>query len=426
MKRILAFILAVILIVPVFVACDNMLETEPGETPSETTADGGELLAGKNPKELYDDTKTKLKDATDYQIKVTMTESVDFAGELLSESMYYEYCVKGEAAYTKYVGYSENEEERWNVDGVSYFSVDGEKSIGAMDKASFRNAYILRPDGMILTFKDEAFEDVLFEKAEDNYTLTLTMTAEEYGDLTGDEIANDAIYTMIFDGEGALLSVKLSVDYAASNGVYIDFDRVYEYETKNVPDIQLPEDLSAYRKAPALSEIDMTTVSSLDGVTESETATDYVLIDVADYGKILIRLFPNVAPATVANFKKLVSEKHYDGTIFHRVIKDFMIQGGDGEETDSIKGEFTANGFINNLSHLRGVVSMARAQSYNSASDQFFIMHKTTNIDGQYAAFGFTVYGQDVVDAIAAVETDTSDKPQKDIVINTIRFVNVK
>ena len=102
-----------------------------------------------------------------------------------------------------------------------------------------------------------------------------------------------------------------------------------------------------------------------------------------------------------------------------------MIQGGDGADAESIKGEFTANGYINNLSHLRGVVSMARASSYNSASDQFFIMHKDTNIDGLYASFGFVVYGQDVVDAIAAVATE-SDKPTTDVVITSARFVTVK
>ena len=185
--------------------------------------------------------------------------------------------------------------------------------------------------------------------------------------------------------------------------------------------------------APALSDIDFSATSSIENVTVSDKATDYVLIDVADKGKILIRLYPDVAPKSVENFKDLVSDKFYDGTIFHRVIEDFMIQGGDsdgdgisdGKET-TIKGEFTTNGFTNNLLHLRGVVSMARTSIPDSASTQFFIMHKTTSsLDGKYAAFGYVVYGMDVVDAIAKTTTDSSDRPMTDIVMTSVRFADV-
>ena len=185
--------------------------------------------------------------------------------------------------------------------------------------------------------------------------------------------------------------------------------------------------------APALSNIDFSATSSIENVTISDKATDYVLIDVADRGQILIRLYPDVAPKSVENFKNLVSDKFYDGTIFHRVIEDFMIQGGDadgdgissGNET-TIKGEFTTNGFTNNLLHLRGVVSMARTSDPDSASTQFFIMHKTTSsLDGKYAAFGYVVYGMDVVDAIAKTATDSSDKPKTDVVMTSVRFADV-
>jgi peptidyl-prolyl cis-trans isomerase B (cyclophilin B) len=191
-------------------------------------------------------------------------------------------------------------------------------------------------------------------------------------------------------------------------------------------DSSVESETHAPHDAPAYADMDFSQLSSLDGVTESETPTDYVLIDVADHGKMLVRLYPDVAPATVENFKTLVSEKYYDGLIFHRVIKDFMIQGGNGESVKNISGEFAANDFINSLKHLRGVVSMARAQSANSASSQFFICHKTSpHLDGQYAAFGFVVYGLDVIDSVAAVSTDSNDKPVTDVVINSIRFVNV-
>lgn len=161
-----------------------------------------------------------------------------------------------------------------------------------------------------------------------------------------------------------------------------------------------------------------------------------VEIDVQDYGKIVIELYPNIAPRTVKNFKNLVEEKFYDGVIFHRVIYDFMIQTGDptgtgfGGSEKKIKGEFDINGIKNNLSHTRGVVSMARAganpeteQTMNSASSQFFIVQAdSTHLDGKYAAFGKVISGMDVVDKIAVVETDENDKPLEDIVINTIRF----
>lgn len=187
------------------------------------------------------------------------------------------------------------------------------------------------------------------------------------------------------------------------------------------------------KKEILFEDIDFSLVSDIEKVTVTEEKTDYVMIDVENYGKIVIRLFPDVAPETVENFKKLVSEKFYDGLIFHRVIKNFMIQTGDplgngtGGSSENIKGEFSANGFTNNLKHVRGVVSMARrSDSMDSASSQFFICQVDyPSLNGQYASFGFVVYGMDVVDAIAEVRTNSSDKPRTDIVMNSIRFVNV-
>ncbi len=184
--------------------------------------------------------------------------------------------------------------------------------------------------------------------------------------------------------------------------------------------------------APKLEEIDFSTIETLDGVNESASETDYVMIKIRDYGDIVVRLYPDVAPATVANFKKLVGEKFYDGLIFHRVIKNFMIQGGDplgtgmGGSNVNIKGEFSSNGFENNLIHKKGVISMARSSAPNSASSQFFICHKTkSHLDGEYASFGYVIYGLDVVDAVASVATDNNDKPREDVVIESIRFVTL-
>lgn len=184
--------------------------------------------------------------------------------------------------------------------------------------------------------------------------------------------------------------------------------------------------------APTMDQIDFSTISDLSGVAESETPTDYVKIEVKDYGTIVVRLFPDVAPKTVENFKKLVSQKFYDGIIFHRVIENFMIQGGDpdgdgmGGSPDTIKGEFNSNGFTNNLLHKRGVISMARTSDKNSASSQFFIMHKDyPSLNGQYASFGYVVYGMETVDKIAEVLTDSNDKPVFTVKMTSVRFVTV-
>lgn len=162
----------------------------------------------------------------------------------------------------------------------------------------------------------------------------------------------------------------------------------------------------------------------------TDDATNVVEIAMENGGFIKIELYPDVAPITVENFKKLVSEKFYDGLIFHRVIANFMIQGGDptgtgmGGSEENIKGEFLNNGVNNTLSHQRGVISMARSNNPDSASSQFFICHAdSTYLDGSYAAFGKVIEGMDVVDKIAVVETDANDKPLVEQKIKTIRFV---
>lgn len=152
-----------------------------------------------------------------------------------------------------------------------------------------------------------------------------------------------------------------------------------------------------------------------------------VVIEMNNGKKIKLELYPEQAPITVANFERLVKNGFYDGLIFHRVISGFMIQGGDPEGTgmggsdEKIKGEFSSNGVENNIKHERGVISMARSQNRNSASSQFFIMHKDASyLDGQYAAFGKVIEGIEIVDEIASVETDFADKPITPQVIKTI------
>lgn len=161
-----------------------------------------------------------------------------------------------------------------------------------------------------------------------------------------------------------------------------------------------------------------------------EGATNYVTIEMTDGKTIVIELYPDIAPVTVANFQKLAASGFYDGLIFHRVIKDFMIQCGDptgtgtGGSEETITGEFAANGIENNLSHTRGTVSMGRKSSgYDTASSHFFICHgDASKLDGSYAAFGKVIEGIDTVDAIATTPTDDNDKPLNDQTIKKITF----
>ena len=157
-------------------------------------------------------------------------------------------------------------------------------------------------------------------------------------------------------------------------------------------------------------------------------------IDVKNYGTITVALYPHLAPITVENFLNLVDESFYDGLTFHRIMDGFMIQGGDpkgngsgGSEKD-IKGEFSANGVENNLSHKRGVISMARSNNPDSASSQFFIVQKdSTFLDGNYAGFGEVTSGMEVVDAIVKDAKPTDDngtiKKSEQPVINSIKIV---
>lgn len=175
-------------------------------------------------------------------------------------------------------------------------------------------------------------------------------------------------------------------------------------------------------------ESETTQIKNDELATTQLTSEITATIKVKGYGDIVLELYPNDAPNTVANFVSLAREGFYDGRIFHRVIKNFMIQGGSSDglgfegSGKEIKGEFSANGFENNIKHKRGVISMARTMmSYDSASSQFFIMHETnSDLDGDYAAFGKVISGMEIVDKIAEVATNSDDKPLEDVVIETI------
>lgn len=157
------------------------------------------------------------------------------------------------------------------------------------------------------------------------------------------------------------------------------------------------------------------------------TKNPVVTITMMNGDKMVAELYPEIAPVSVNNFISLINKGYYDGLIFHRVIKGFMIQGGCPDGTGmggpgyTIKGEFAQNGFENNLKHTEGVLSMARAMHPDSAGSQFFIMHKTSpHLDGAYAAFGKVIEGMDVVNAIAETATDWNDRPLEEQKIKSI------
>ena len=163
---------------------------------------------------------------------------------------------------------------------------------------------------------------------------------------------------------------------------------------------------------------------------EPDNAKDNPMIEITmeSGGKIVVELDPEAAPISTANYLKLVEKSFYDGLTFHRIIPGFMIQGGDplgtgtGGSDETIKGEFSANGWDNPISHKRGVISMARSQNPDSASCQFFITNAdSVFLDGDYAAFGRVISGMEVVDEISAVPTGANDAPDSPVVIDTIR-----
>lgn len=164
---------------------------------------------------------------------------------------------------------------------------------------------------------------------------------------------------------------------------------------------------------------DETTTSSAQS---SESAHSQVKFTMENGGSFVIELYPEYAPKTVENFIELVESGFYDGLTFHRVVEDFMAQGGEGDNADRIIGEFSINGFEQNtLSHTRGVVSMARAKDYNSASSQFFICYSdATFLDGQYAAFGKVIEGMEVVDAFLEVERTYNSSGEKAVPVDPI------
>ena len=222
-------------------------------------------------------------------------------------------------------------------------------------------------------------------------------------------------------------------DYPSLNGDYAAFGRVTS--GIEVVDAICTGVTQGYNGAVSKTNQPVIKRITIDGVGEKpyeEIATHKATIVIKDYGTIELELYGSVAPITVNNFVKLAGEGFYDGLTFHRIIENFMMQGGDpkgdgtGDSDTEITGEFSANGIKNNILHKRGVISMARSNPYNSGSCQFFIMHKDyPSLDGQYAAFGRVTSGIEVVDAICVGRNGVLEK-DKQPVITSITVEEIK
>ena len=447
MKKILAIFMALILLF-VAVGCNKA----DGEGEESETLKGEELLAGKSAKDVYNAAIEYIKALENYEIDIESNYKTTYEGEVSEENAFTTHKCSGDTFEYKYT--AENYDEFFLHDGTAlYKKVNSIAEKIEVSYSEFMEEWgSITADGMLMVLEDAKLEKKLFIPDGDNYYLSFLITSDEYTELTGGSVEGPVAYKVYFDKEGNVVSFERSMTYYYYDVVLVE-DHI-KVSIKNVGKIEkfsAPEYADLYVVRPSADKIDTSSIESLD-IFEAEPAseeTDYVLLNmkvegsvkisetetVENYeGKIVIRLFPDVAPGTVTNFKKLVGTSFYKGLTIHRVIKDFVIQGGDpngdgtGGSDEDIFGEFSSNGFTNNLSHKRGVVSMARSDDPDSASSQFFICHgdASESLDDKYAGFGYVVYGMDTVDVIAGLETDDSDKPTVKVTIESATFLKKK
>lgn len=438
MKKLLAIILSLLLAFSL--ASCTVEETESGsESVSESETEGAtdvptfETLAGKTPKELYALVYSQFTEATSLEVNVVedLVTAYNFGGtnESYTDTYNTVYKTDGTSVY-----YSINENQMTYVGGAIYDNSNGSNEKYNMSPEEFAQHFTLNRLSLLLPLADSYFEGEKFELRDGAYCVTLSISAEDFERYVGFSASREVDYRLEFNEDGSFKALKTSACYVSQNSATVTMNRTITTVVGTEQAVSAPSNASEYRHVPLMSELDMSKLESLDGVAHSDAKTDYVRLNIEGYDSpVIIRLYSTVAPKTVENFKTLVGEGFYDGLTFHRVKNDFMIQGGDpkgdgtGGSENAIHGEFTNNQFTNNLSHVRGVVSMARTTDPNSASSQFFIVQgdNQTHLDGGYASFGFVVWGMDVVDAIAAVETDENDKPITNVVISSAEFVTV-
>lgn len=446
MKKILAIIMAMFLLVAT-VGCSNGSGDDTDYF--ESGKKGVEKLAGKTPKEIYDASIEYIKKLENYEILIESDYKTSYEDEINEESSTTLHKCSGDTFY--YLYKADHYEEFFIHDGnVLYKKINNISEKEEISYSDFmKNWGSITESGMLIELGESNFKKKLFVSEGDEYYLDFLISEEEYAEIADGSVEAPVTYRVYFDKDGNITKFSRSMIYYYYDVVLVEDNMTVTVKNVgNVSKIEAPSNPESFSVRVKAEDIDLSTVTGLDLFEASSEVTDYVLLDmkiegsvkisdtetVDNYtGKILIRLFPDVAPLSVSNFKSLVGHSFYNGLSIHRIVPDFVIQGGDpkgdgtgGSETE-IFGEFTSNGFTNNLSHKRGVVSMARADDPDSASSQFFICHKDAfSLDGKYAAFGYVVYGMDTVDIIAGVETDESDKPKTKVIIEKASFVNKK
>ena len=440
MKKIIAIILAALMLFT-FVACSG-----GGANGSKK---GRKTLADKTPKELYDAAITYIKGLTNYEILVDSVYNTTYEGQSTTESSTTLHRCSGDTFY--YLYKTGNYEEFFIHDGTTlYQNVNNVYEREDISYTQFMNDWGgVNEEGMLITLPAADFDNKLFIPEGDEFYLDFLISVEEYYQIAGGTVTEPVTYRVYFDKNGTFTRFERSMTYYYYDVVLVkDSMKVILQNAGSAPKTSAPQNADLYVTRVKAEDIDLSEVESLDAFEISDKITNYVVLDmkidgsvkvgaetVEGYqGKILLRLFPEVAPGTVANFQNLVAGAFYNGLTIHRVVPDHVIQGGDpngdgtGGSEDEIFGEFSGNGFTNNLSHKRGVVSMARAgNDPDSASSQFFICHKDLlDLDGSYASFGYTAYGFDVVDLIARLEADENDKPKQTVTIEKAYFVELK
>lgn len=442
MKKTVALIMVLILLLTAISGCaskDEPPQTKKGET----------TLAGKTPKEIYDEAISYIKSLENYEILIDSKYKTSYEDEINEETSTTLHRCSGDSFY--YLYKAEHYEEFFLHDGTNlYKSLNNVNEKTDISYAEFKKGWgSITAEGMLIALKEKSFEGKLFIPEGDKYYLDFIITAEEYAELAGGTVEAPVTYRVFFDKEGKITSFERTMIYYYYDVILVEDNmKVHIQNVGNVTKVESPQNPEAFSVRVKAEDIDLSSVESIDLFEPSSEVTDYVLLDmkiegkvnisetetVENYeGKIVIRLFPDVAPLTVSNFKSLVGGSFYNGLTMHRVIPNFVIQGGDpdgdgtGGSDEEIFGEFTENGFTNNLSHKRGVVSMARSSENDSASSQFFICNAdATSLDEKYAAFGYVVYGMDTVDIISALATDDSDKPIQKVTIEKVSFVSKK
>ena len=417
-KRFLAFGLIALMLLPTFVSCNK----------------GDEIP--KTPLDAYKQALEKVNSMTSYEFEIVSEHLYIYQGTTEDTTDITEtYRTDGNTAYYNMNYNGATRSEYYYVGETLYSTMEGTKEKLSVNKEYYAESYAFGAADAIFTIADSAFDGKEFVEEDGVYYVSVEATPEECAQFLGLTLDSNATCKIGFDDSRNIVSFGLHAVYDFEGGISVDINKTVNFKKfGGVAATAAPADANTYREVPDEETLDKSAIASADKVSVTDEQTDLVMIDVEGYGKIIVRLYANVAPKTVENFKKLVSAGYYDGVVFHRVIKDFMIQGGDRENgdgtggaPDKIEGEFSNNGFTNRLMHKRGVISMARLSGANdSASSQFFIVHKdSSHLDGEYASFGYVVCGMDVVDKIAAVETGTNDRPVTEVKMNSIKFVKV-